>query len=76
MQKRDKTLASVRVKATSVEMELEFNDPSWKQKFQEDWNDRMLSIITLVELLLAMKIVHLWICGMVTWTTMTAHLRK
>ena len=21
-------------------MELDFNDPSWKQKFQEDWNDR------------------------------------
>ena len=20
-------------------MELDFNDPSWKQKFQEDWND-------------------------------------
>jgi 6-phosphofructokinase 1 len=28
------------VKATSSKVELDFNDPSWKQKFQEDWEQR------------------------------------
>ncbi|PUZ51636.1 hypothetical protein GQ55_6G204200 [Panicum hallii var. hallii] len=28
------------VKATSSKVELDFNDPSWKQKFQEDWEKR------------------------------------
>jgi len=27
------------VKATSSEVELDFNNPSWKQKFQEDWEE-------------------------------------
>ena len=28
------------VKATSSKVELDFNDPSWKQEFQEDWEER------------------------------------
>lgn len=33
-------LAPLCVKATSSKVELDFNDPSWKQKFQEDWEQR------------------------------------
>jgi 6-phosphofructokinase 1 len=28
------------VKATSTKAELDFSDPSWKQKFQKDWDER------------------------------------
>ncbi|XP_044955945.1 ATP-dependent 6-phosphofructokinase 5, chloroplastic-like isoform X2 [Hordeum vulgare subsp. vulgare] len=38
--KKTKRPASLRVKATSTKVELDFNDPSWKQKFQEDWDNR------------------------------------
>ena len=32
--------APLRVRATSSKVELDFSDPSWKQKFQEDWERR------------------------------------
>ncbi|VAI69829.1 unnamed protein product [Triticum turgidum subsp. durum] len=38
--KKAKKPISLRVKATSTKVELDFNDPSWKQNFQEDWDNR------------------------------------
>uniref|UniRef100_A0A453QLQ6 Phosphofructokinase domain-containing protein n=1 Tax=Aegilops tauschii subsp. strangulata TaxID=200361 RepID=A0A453QLQ6_AEGTS len=38
--RKTKKPTSLRVKATSTKVELDFNDPSWKQKFQEDWDNR------------------------------------
>ncbi|BAF23810.2 Os08g0439000 [Oryza sativa Japonica Group] len=38
--KKTKRPAPLCVKATSTKVELDFNDPSWKQKFQEDWDKR------------------------------------
>ena len=30
----------LRVKAISGKLDLDFSDPSWKQKYQEDWDRR------------------------------------
>ncbi|XP_047085437.1 ATP-dependent 6-phosphofructokinase 5, chloroplastic-like [Lolium rigidum] len=38
--KNTKRPVPLRVKATSTKAELDFSDPSWKQKFQEDWDER------------------------------------
>lgn len=50
MQKqKDKMTAQLSVKATSSKVELDFNDPSWKQKFQEDW-DRRFSLPSVTDI--------------------------